>query len=87
MITVFHEWPYGRFTEIQSNLRRKKLHKTNEGPNFLGDTFNNKDNVRPPIQFRINPSILKDIFSSRTDPSISTSIALSVLLDQSNETS
>ena len=25
----------GRFIEIQSNFRRKKLHKTNQGPNFL----------------------------------------------------
>ena len=27
--TVFHTWAYGRFIEIQSNLRRKKLHRTN----------------------------------------------------------
>ena len=29
MTTVFHTWAYGRFIEIQSNLRRKKLHRTN----------------------------------------------------------
>ena len=28
MTTVFHTWPYGRFIEILSNLRRKKLHRT-----------------------------------------------------------
>ena len=29
MITVFHTWAYGRFTEIQSNLKRKKPYRTN----------------------------------------------------------
>ena len=28
MEPVFHAWPYGRFIEVQSNLRRRKLHKT-----------------------------------------------------------
>ena len=28
MTTVFHESLHGRFTEIQKNLGRKKLHKT-----------------------------------------------------------
>ena len=27
--TVFHTWAYGRFIDIQSNLRRKKLHRMN----------------------------------------------------------
>ena len=52
MTTVFHAWPYRKFIETQSNLRRKKLHRTNQGSNFLGDTFSNRDNVTPPIQFR-----------------------------------
>ena len=29
MVAVFYTWVYGRFLEIQSNLRRKKLHRTN----------------------------------------------------------
>ena len=29
MTTVFYTWAYGRFMEIQSNLKRKKLHRTN----------------------------------------------------------
>ena len=37
------------------------------------------------LEQKVNPSILKDAFSSRADPSIFTSIAL-VLLDHSNET-
>ena len=52
MTTVFHTWPHGRFIEIQNNLGRKKLHRTNQGSNFLGGSFNNRDNVRAPIQFR-----------------------------------
>ena len=52
MTTVFHIWPYGRFIAIQSNLRRNKLHRTNQGSNFLGGSFSNRDNVRTPIQFR-----------------------------------
>ena len=43
--TVFHAWVYGRFIQIQSNLRRKKLHRTNQGSNFLGSSFSNRDNV------------------------------------------
>ena len=38
------------------------------------------------LEERVNPSILKDDFSSKTDPSIFTSVA-PVLLDLSNETS
>ena len=77
MTTVFHAWLYGRFIEIQSNLRRKKLHRTNQGSNFLGGSFSNRDNVTAPIQLRRE---------SQPQPSIFTSIA-PVILDQSNETS
>ena len=85
MTTVFHAWPYGRFIEIKSNLRRGKFHRTNQGSNFLGGSFTNRDNIRTPFQFRreSQPSILKNEFSSRTDPFI----LAPVLLDWSNETS
>ena len=87
MTTVFDTWLYGRFIKIQSNLRRKKLHRSNQGSNFLGGSFSNRDNVGAPFQIekKVNPRILKDDFSSRTDPSIFTSIA-PVFLDRSNET-
>ena len=64
MTTVFHAWPCGRFVEIQSNLRRNKLHRTNQGSNFVGGSFSNKDNVRTPIQFRreSQPQHLKRLF-------------------------
>ena len=52
MTAVFRAWPYDRFMEIESNLRRTKLHRTNQGCNFLGGSFSNRDNVRAPIQFR-----------------------------------
>ena len=45
MTTVFHAWLYGRFIEIQSNLRKKKLHRTNQGSNFLGGSLSNRMNV------------------------------------------
>ena len=65
MTTVFHAWSYGRFIEIQSNLRRKKLHRTNQGSNFLEGSFSNRANVRAPIQFGRDsqPQHLKRRFS------------------------
>ena len=88
MTTIFHTWAYGRFIKIQSNLRRKKLYRTNEGSNFRGGGFSNVDNVESQsnLEEKVNPSILKDDFSSRTEPSIFTSIE-PVLLDQSKKTS
>ena len=64
MTTVFRTESYGRFIEIQSNLRRKKLHGLNLGPNFLGGSFNNRDNVRATIQLRreSQPQHLKQLF-------------------------
>ena len=43
---------------IQNNLRGKKLHRRNQGSNFLGDSFSNRDNVRGPIQFRRESQVL-----------------------------
>ena len=88
MTAVFHARLYGRFIEIQRNLRRKKLHRTNQGSNFLGGSFSNRDNVRVQsnVDKKVNPSIFKDDFSSRTGPFLFTSIAPE-LLDQSKETS
>ena len=54
MTIVFHARPYGRFKEIKSSLRRKKLHRTNQGSNFFGGSLSNRDNVGAPIQFRIS---------------------------------
>ena len=54
--TVFHAWPYGRFLEIHSNLRRKKLHRTNQGSNFLGGTLSNRNNVNPTQNTKSTPA-------------------------------
>ena len=47
---IFHTYPYGRFIDIQTNFRRRKLHRTNRDPNFLGGSFRNRDNVGAQIQ-------------------------------------
>ena len=73
MTTVFHTWSYDRFIEIQSNLRKKKLHRTNQGSNFLA--IETMQEPRSNLEEKANLSILKDVFSSRTDPPIFTSIA------------
>ena len=49
MTAVFHTSLYG--IEIQSNSRRNKLHRTNQGSNFLGDSFSGRENVKALIQF------------------------------------
>ena len=61
--------------------------KEQQGSSFLVGSFGNRDNVTAPIQFRKrdSPSILKEDFSSRTDPSIFTSMAPE-LLNRSNGT-
>ena len=50
MTTVFHARRYGRFIELQGNLVRKKLHRTNQGTDFCGDSFSNRYNLRAPNQ-------------------------------------
>ena len=88
MTTVFHAKLNGIFIEIQSNPRRKKLHKTNQGSNFLGGSFSNGDNVRAQIQFRreIQLQHLIRWFFLKNKPIIFTSIT-PVLSDWSNKTS
>ena len=73
MTTVFNAWPYGTFIERNSATLGER--------NFI-------ERIKAPIsnfsiQFRTEnkPQHLKRFFSSRTDPSIFTSIA-AVLLDR-----
>ena len=88
MTTVFHAWPYGRFIEIRTSLRRKTLYRTNQGSNFLGGSFNNRDNVRAPIKFRKESQSqnLTRWFFLKNSPTIFLSIA-PVLLEWSKKTS
>ena len=52
MTTVFGTWSYGSFIKVKSSLRRKKVHRMNQGSHFLKSSFSNRDSVRAPIQFR-----------------------------------
>ena len=52
MSRPFYTRLYDTFIKIQSNHRRNKLHRMNQGSNFLGGNFSNRDNVRAPIQIR-----------------------------------
>ena len=69
MKTVFHAWLYGTFIEIQSNLR-KKLHRMNQGSNFAGGSFSNRDNAGAPIQYgrESQPQDLKRLFFLKNRP-------------------
>ena len=78
MTTVFHAWVYDRFMD----KKPQDKNRTNQGSYFLGDSLSNRDIN---LEEQLNPSIVKDDFSSRTDPSIFISIT-AVLLDWSNQT-
>ena len=69
MTRIYHAWPYGRFIEIKSNLRGKKIH-TILRSNFLGGSFSNRDNVRAPIKFKREgqPQHLKRLFFLKNRP-------------------
>ena len=88
MTTVFSTRSYGRFIEIQSNRRRKKLHTTNQVSNFLGSSFSDGGNVGAPIQFgrERQPQHLKRWFFLKSDPFVFTQITPKSL-NWSNKTS
>ena len=52
MTTGFHVWLNGRFIEEERNPMTKKLYRINQGYNFLGGSFNNRDYVTAQIQFK-----------------------------------
>ena len=52
MTTVFRTRSYGSFIKVKSSLRRKNVHRMNQGSHFLESSFSNRDSVRAPIQFR-----------------------------------
>ena len=70
MTTVFHTKLDGTFIQLQSNLGKKKLHRTNQVPNVLGGSFSNRDNLRAPFQFRgeKQPQHLKRQFFRQNRP-------------------
>ena len=70
MSRPFYTRLYDTFIKIQSNHRRNKLHRMNQGSNFLGGNFSNRDNVRAPIQIRRErePQHLKRWFLLKNGP-------------------
>ena len=62
-----------KVVDIHNSLRRRKLHRTSQGSNFLGDILA-IDKIQEP-QFNLkekeNPSTFKDDFSIKTDPPFS----------------
>ena len=64
MLTVFCAWLYGRFIEIRASARERNFKDRIKAAIFLETQSNLKE--------KVNPSILKDYFSSRTDPFIFT---------------
>ena len=49
---VFHARLHGRFIEIKSNPRKKKMHETNRGFSFVGGSFSIREFVKTPVLFR-----------------------------------
>ena len=80
MVDMFHAWLYGRYIERETSFIEQI-----KGPVFILATVIMLE-PHSSLGEKVNPSILKDDFSSRTGPSIFRSIA-PVLLDRSNGTS
>ena len=85
MAAVCCAWPYGRFIEIQSNSGERNLIERIKA-DMEADLIEIIKEPQSNLEENVNPKILKDDFSSRTDPSIFTSIT-PVLLDRLDETS
>ena len=69
MTIVFHTWLYGKFIEIQDNLRRKKLQRTNQGSIFLKAILAIEIMSEPSsLEEKVKPSILKDDFFLKNRP-------------------
>ena len=70
MTTVFHTWLYGKFIEIQNNLRRKKLQRANQGSIFLKAILAIEIMSEPQssLEEKVKPSILKDDFFLKNRP-------------------
>ena len=74
MVAVCRVRPYGRFIEIQSNSGEKNLIERIKA-DVEADLIEIIKEPQSNLEENVNPRILKDDFSSRTDPSIFTLIA------------
>ena len=72
MTKIFNARLYDRFVEIQiqvqSSFKRKKLHRTNQGSNYLRGSFSNRDVAAPNLEDKDNPSLLKKLFFLKNRP-------------------
>ena len=56
MTTVHHAMPHGKFTKIQRNLRRHKVHRTNHAPIFLDPVLEIEIMQEPQSNLEENPT-------------------------------
>ena len=63
---------HGRFLDENSTFKRKKLHRTNQHPNFIEGSFRNRGNegFQTNLEEKDNPITLIDDLLYRTDPFI-----------------
>ena len=68
--TVFYAWPYSRFIEIQETSGERYLIEQIKAPIFLEVVLAMEMMYEPQsnLEEKLKPSILKDDFSSRTNP-------------------
>ena len=88
MTIIIHAWPYGRFIEIYKATSGEKNFIEQIKPLIFFQTVLAIEIMyepQPNLEEKVNPSILKGDFSSRTDQSTFKLVA-PVLLDQSNKT-
>ena len=84
MTTIIHAWPYGRFIEIYKATSGERNFIEQIKPPIFFETDLAIETMHEPqanLEEKLNPNILKDDFSSRTDPSTFTLVAPR-LLDQ-----
>ena len=89
MTIIIHAWPYGRFIKIYKATSGERNFIEQIKPPIFFETVLAIEIMYEPqsnLEEKVNPSILKGDFSSRTDPSTFKLVA-PVLLDQSNKTS
>ena len=49
MTTVLLARLNGKFVEVKRKITRKEVHRTKQSFNYIGSSFNNRENARSPI--------------------------------------
>ena len=77
---MFHAMLYASFIETKNNIKLRKVHRTNQGSNFLRDILGNiYIEPEPRLEEKDNPSTLKYDFPSRKELTILMLIASQTL--------